>query len=162
MLKQAAEIIEQLQSAGLDPVLYGSLGASLYLGEFKQFGDVDLLVDESWISERWPELVQLMNTLGFELVDKKEHAFSDKHGLSVAFAADSILVRDGIIGSIEELSRQDVEGVNIRTLSPLQLKKAYEFSVKDGYRLEVRGKQDRTVIELLDRHIQETTSRAAS
>lgn len=154
-LRNALEIVGYLQSHNIHPILYGSTGASLYLGQFKTFSDVDLLIDGEWLKERWADLISLMKDRGFVLVDEREHEFKRADGLVVAFAEETVLTRDKILESLGEVIEKSVGSMKIRTLSPRHFKKAYEFSEKDGYRASKRGKKDRSVIDLLATYINE-------
>lgn len=146
----AINLIEDLKKAGIQTILYGSLGVSIYLGNFKKFGDVDLLVEDHWLGKRWEDLLTILSNLGFKLIDTQEHEFSDVNGLVVAFAKKSILARDGIVISSKDIAIKDVKGSIINVLSPEAFKRAYEFSKKDGYRRNVRQKNDEEVIRLID------------
>lgn len=152
-LVSVAQLTRSLTEYGIGPILYGSLGVSVYLGDFKQFGDVDLLVDAPWVAERWPQLVGIMNNEDFKLVDPKEHEFEDGDGTKVAFADRSILQRDGVITSEEEIVSKKVGDLVIRTLTAHAFIRAYEFSKKDGYRRDVRQKNDDRIIDLLRGYI---------
>ena len=148
------ELIQHLQSRGIEPVLYGSQGVSLYLGAFKECGDVDLLVDAEWLGGKWPELSRHMHELGYALTDEHEHEFTNGQGVVAAFASKDIITRDGIAPSIAEaITTKQVDNTTFQTLTPLAFKRAYEFSQKDGYRKDVRGKNDRQIISLLAAYI---------
>lgn len=151
--KSTLNLLRYFQDNRLHPILYGSQGVSLYLGAFKEFGDVDFLVTENLVGAEWGRLVKLMNDAGFSLKDEREHEFQDGSGLSVAFASETILLRDGVVDGLEELVVRMVDGVAIKTLSPTAFKKAYEFSAKDGYRKDERGKDDRRIILLLEDYL---------
>ncbi len=132
------------------PILYGSQGVSLYIGNFKQFGDIDLLVDDRLLGEDWRLLIATMEKLGFTLDDEREHEFSNEEGTTVAFAGKSILMRDNIAQSVDEaIGDFLIEGKKIQTLTPEAFLRAYEHSVKDGYRKDVRGKKDSEIILLI-------------
>ncbi len=134
--------------------MYGSQGASLYLGAFKEFGDIDLLVPDEWVSQDWSKLVTIMQGLGFALVDEREHEFTHSSGTRAAFAGRNILIRDGILESLDDCMREfEINGVSVQSLKPEIFKKAYEFSVKDGYRKDIRGKKDRQIIELFEKYL---------
>lgn len=64
-----------LKKHGVSPILYGSLGVSVYLGKFKDFDDIDLLIDDQWFNDKWSDLLRIMTQNGFELIDLKEHEF---------------------------------------------------------------------------------------
>jgi len=44
-----------LNEFGIDPILYGSLGVSVYLGNFKKFNDIDFLIEDEWLSNKWDD-----------------------------------------------------------------------------------------------------------
>lgn len=153
-LVKACTIMGQLGSRGVETVLYGSLGASVYLGDFKAFGDVDFIAAPEWMSEKWGELQTIMTELGFRLVNEKEHEFRDASGVSVAFAPLTIFARDGIdFDAQRDIAAIDVEGGRVRTFTAELFKRAYEYSARDGYRRDERGKKDQSVIDLLDEYI---------
>lgn len=148
--QKTLDIIESVQKMGIVPILYGSQGVSLYVGQFTRFGDIDLLVDTKWINEQWQVLIAKMGEIEFELIDEHEHEFADHSSTTVAFAANDILVRDGISGSVRNaIQTLEVNNTEIHTLKPEVFLKAYEFSALDGYRKEIRNKKDSIVINLL-------------
>lgn len=152
--KPTISIIGALQNEGIQPILYGSQGVSLFLGNFKEFGDIDLLVDNRWLYEDWNKLIGIMKGLAFELHDEHEHEFSNSDGQQISFASSEILAKDGIAHSLNEAVEEFIiDSVRIRTLKPEIFKKAYEFSAQDGYRKNVRGKMDSLVINLLSEYI---------
>ena len=138
-------------------MLYGSQGLSLYIGRYKKFGDIDLLVETKWINEQWQDLVAKMGELDFKLIDEHEHEFVDNTSTKVGFAANYILVRDKIAGSVSNaIHTLVVNNTEIHTLKPEALLKAYEFSALDGYRKEIRNKKYSTVINLLKDYLIKT------
>lgn len=153
-LKRAHRVMGSLRSKGVDTVLYGSLGVSVYLGDFKEFGDADLLVAPEWTGERWGELQEIMSSLGFRLVDEHEHEFRGKHDESVAFAPLSIFARDGIeFDESRDVVTVSTTDGHITTFTPELFLRVYAYSVKDGYRTQERGKKDQLVIDLLKNYI---------
>lgn len=67
------KVVNILESQDINPVVYGSVGVSLYLGEFKDFNDIDLLIDDPWLEDRWDEFKKLMARSGFSVTDEREH-----------------------------------------------------------------------------------------
>jgi hypothetical protein len=150
---RAVTIIEALRKHGIDPILYGSLGVSLYLGKFKDFSDIDLLVRPNWLETDWDKLQHVLSDIGFILVDAREHEFKNDTGVSVAFAKDTVLVRDKIVTSLDETVIATIGTHTVRTLTPAQFRQAYRFSEKDGYRKHSRGKKDAVILRLLDDYL---------
>ncbi len=142
-----------LREAGMNPVLYGSAAVSAYVGDYKPLGDVDILVEDEFIDGQWDRLVEIMSAQGYTLVDLHEREFADEKGLRIALSRHGILERDKI-GKVEEDMRVVERGeMTVTTLSPEALIRAYEFSAKDGYRKDVRGKKDWETIKLLEDYI---------
>lgn len=137
-----------LEKSNIDPILYGSLGVSVYLGSFKKFNDIDLLVEDKWLDNQWKDLIEIMNENGFFITDEMEHEFENEDKVKVAFAKQSILVKDKICNPDDAVTIEK-EGIKIRTLTAKDFLKAYQFSVKDGYRTEGRGKNDQVIIDKL-------------
>jgi hypothetical protein len=141
------KILGILKELKVKPVIYGSFGVANYLGDFKDFEDIDILIEDEFINDKWKEFRKLFESKGFSLINEKEHEF-EFDGKKVGFASKNILVRDIIINDYKELV-QYKNGVAL-TLKPEDFLKAYRFSVKDGYRINTRGKKDKEIIEKLE------------
>ncbi len=147
--EQLSEILELLKKKEIDPIVYGSVAVSFYLGKYKdQFGDFDLLVEDTWLEDNWDEFKLFMAENGYVLTDAREHTFSHSVGTELNFAKESVLSRDGICDPKDTL-RIHVAGRDVRTLSAENMLRAYEFSVNDGYRKAKRGKKDADVVDRL-------------
>lgn len=159
-LDEARIVTERLRERGVEAVLFGSLGVSVYLGAFKEFEDIDLIVPPEWTSEKWAELKEIMRQLTYRLVNEREHEFSGP-GSNVAFAPMSIFEHDEIkFHEGQDIVEIELEGNTIKTFTPELFMRTYEFSAKDGYRIRERGKKDRLVIDMLTRYIWSKKSRA--
>lgn len=122
------------------------LGVANYLGNFKDFEDIDLLIEDEFVNNKWEEFRKLFESRGFNLVSEKEHEF-EFDGKKVGFASRNILIKDKIINDFSELVQY--KNKDVFTLTPEGFLKAYQFSVKDGYRIDTRGKKDQDIIEKL-------------
>lgn len=144
------KILEILKKLNTKPVIYGSFGVATYLGDFKDFEDVDLLIEDEFLNNKWEEFRKLFESNGFNLINKKEHEF-EFEGKKVGFASRDILIRDKIINDYSELIQY--KNTDAFTLTPGDFLKAYKFSVKDGYRIKTRGKKDKDIIERLEIYV---------
>jgi hypothetical protein len=151
--KITLQLLIYLQSQDLDPLLYGSQGLGLYLGNFKKFDDIDILVNQVWLDRKWIELITIMEKFNYKLTDEHEHEFTNTHGTKVSFAGENILIRDHILNDLTQTVSVDVGSIRVRTLRLADFRTAYLFSSKDGYRRETRGKKDMDVIKLIDARI---------
>lgn len=142
-LSVAARINEELQTT---PLLFGSLGLERRLEMSLQSDDIDVLLPERFLGRDWPRLISLMHALGYRLVDEAEHEFVSGE-FRMAFAA------------IENL--EPFAGVNIQKIPLLNDNAAYLLldledylrvytaSSRDGYRRDVKNKQDQQKIDLI-------------
>jgi len=144
------QIIKVLKGKNITPVIYGSFGVSNYLGNFKIFEDIDILIDDDFVKNKWPEFKKLMEMNGFILIDVKEYEF-EFGSKKVGFASKDILIRDQIINDYSELVKY--KDTNAYTLTPKSFLRAYQFSLRDGYRIDTRGKKDQDVIDRLKAYI---------
>ncbi len=151
-----SKIVEILKELKIKPVIYGSFGVSAYLGNFKNFEDIDILIQDEFINERWEEFRKQLEAKGFCLIDEKEHEF-ELEGKKVGFAPMGILIRDKIVNSYSELVQY--KNTDALTLTPEDFLKAYKFSVKDGYRINTRGKKDGDIIKRLEIYIRNNKSK---
>ena len=133
----------------IDSILYGSLGVSIYLGKFKEVNDIDLLIDDVYLNDKWSDLIEIMKDNSFELIDSREHEFINKQDLKIAFAKKSILTRDNICDPQKDIQTHNKNGILIKTLTKQAFINAYTFSSKDGYRKEKRGKNDLDIVKRL-------------
>lgn len=145
-----SKVLEILKELNIKPVVYGSFGVAAYLGDFKNFEDIDLLVEDEFLNNGWGEFRRLFESKGFSLTGEKEHEF-EFNGKKVGFASKDILIKDIIINDFSELIQY--KNMDALTLTPGDFLKAYQFSVKDGYRIKTRGKKDREILEKLENFI---------
>ena len=143
------EIKDTLDKNGIDSILYGSLGASVYIGNFREFDDIDLLVDKDLVESRWPELKEIMTKEGFSVLDEKEHEFINSKGVKIAFAGNNVLERDRICTLDTGVVEIEKNGKKIRTITKDAFINAYLFSSTDGYRKEKRGRSDLDIVDSL-------------
>ncbi|MCC7160441.1 hypothetical protein IT399_01840 [Candidatus Nomurabacteria bacterium] len=155
MDKFLSKILEILKELDIKPVVYGSFGVATYLGDFKDFADIDLLIEDEFMNNRWKEFRKLFESKGFNLVNEKEHEF-EFDDRKVGFASKNILIRDKIINDFSELIQYKNE--NAFTLTSEDFLKAYKFSVKDGYRINTREKKDKDIIDRLEVYIKNNFS----
>ncbi|MEK6935465.1 MAG: hypothetical protein AABW67_01630, partial [Nanoarchaeota archaeon] len=126
MDKLLTKILEILKTLNIKPVIYGSFGVSVYLGNFKNFEEIDILIENEFINDKWQEFRKLFESKGFSLINEKEHEF-ELDGKKVGFASKNILIRDKIINDYSELIQYKNKDAFI--LMPEDFLKAFKFSV---------------------------------
>lgn len=131
------------------PLLFGSLGLEQRLQTNLNADDVDVLIPEVFLNEKWNSVVKIMDDNGYVLYDLHEHAF-EKSGLSFSFASiESLTFFAGIdltrIPVIEEV------GIYYYLLDLQDYLKVYMASSKDGYRKNKKNKKDEQKIELINK-----------
>ena len=133
------------------PILYGSLGLYKIIGEFSRANDIDVLVPDELIHEKWKELINFMEEFGFKLVDEKEHEFI-KNNEIVAFGNGLDLLNIAKI-DIKDLLLSEIKGTKFKELSARQYLLCYQSMLRDKYRQEKLSKNDRQKIKLIQEYI---------
>ena len=131
------------------PLLFGSLGLEQRLHMNLNADDIDVLIPEVFLNEKWDSVVTLMNDNGYVLYDLHEHAFK-KDGLSFAFASIESLTP---FAGIDPAKVPVIEEMDARyyLLDLQDYLKVYQASSKDGYRKNVRNKKDEQKIQLINK-----------
>lgn len=135
------------ENFGITPLLYGSLGLEYLTGSDLGADDIDILIPKAFVTDRWDEFRTVLENDGYILIDEHEHTF-EKRGVCYSYA------------QIEELAAFagiEVRDIRIHThcdtdfllLSLEQYLKVYQNSIKDGYRIDVRGKKDADKIDFI-------------
>src|SRR3989344_1574363 len=146
------EVAKELNKEDIVPILYGSLGLCMVIGEFKEASDIDFLVPGNIITKDWRKAISLMEKIRFNLKDEKEHEFERENKI-VAFGNEKDL-KDMSNINPEEIKVTEINGVKFRELSPEQYLCVYEFMLRDGYRQEKRGKDDQEKISLIKNYLE--------
>lgn len=150
------KIARKLNDINIIPLLMGSVGLEVVTGKSWDAGDLDIHVpgdERGWEVPpetsiyNWNEIMKLMNSLGYSLIDLHEHEFS-KDGLSVEFGIiDTLPSFAGV--ALEDLKLHETAGVKYYLLNPKQYLSVYEASSKDSYRADQNNNKDLMKIEFL-------------
>ena len=136
---------------GIVPLLYGSVGLEYITGENLSSDDIDILIPEVFIKERWNEFKDFLKDYGYILTDEAEHTF-EKDGTFYSYAKlEELFDFAGIKTADIEIKTKD--GVSFMVLSAEQYLKVYSASAKDGYRINTRKKKDFEKIEFIKKYI---------
>ena len=137
------------QRLHVTPLLFGSLGLERRLNTDLNADDIDVLIPERYVKSDWITLRALMAEQGYRVIDESEHEF-DRDGIRIAFAG---------IESLAPFAGIDVSGIPVISdggaeymlLSLSDYLKVYTASSKDGYRKNVKHKQDQQKIDWIRR-----------
>lgn len=136
---------------GVVPLLYGSLGLEYLTGESLGVDDIDILIPEVFLYDKWEVFQAVLESEGYILTDEREHTFQKK-GTTYSYAsAEELKAFAGI--SAREIGRRVQDGVSFYLLSPEQYEKVYMASAEDGYRREVRQKKDEEKLRLIRKYL---------
>jgi hypothetical protein len=114
------------------PLLYGSLGLQKRTGIFFHPKDIDILIPELYITEKWNELKIVIENDGYQLIDLHEHEFSNKNYIiAFSFIEDLKKFANIEIKSIEIIIEKEIR---YYLLSERQYLDVYTQSSKDSYR----------------------------
>lgn len=146
-------IAKELNKIGVTPLLYGSLGLERRLNTDLSADDIDILITHEYLSEKWCDIVNLMNNIGYELYDLHEHAFK-KDGLSAAFANIESLT-DFADVNISKIPKEKEDSAIFFLLDLPDYLRVYKASSKDGYRTNKNNRKDFAKIKLIQSKILE-------
>lgn len=152
MQKEFLHIAQLLnKKLNIIPLLFGSLGLEQRLHTNLNADDIDILIPETFLNEKWNSIVTIMNDNGYELYDLHEHAF-EKSGLSVAFASiENLTPFAGV--NLSRIPIVEKTGIRYYLLNLQDYLKVYIASSKDGYRKNTKNKKDEEKIKLINEAI---------
>jgi len=133
------------------PLMYGSLGLEYITGENLNADDIDILLPDVFLNERWNEFKSVLTDEGYVLFDEDEHTFH-KNGIYYSYAPIEDLESFAGI-ALSEIEKQSDEGIQFKVLSLEQYLKVYNASMKDGYRINVRKKKDGDKIAFIEKRL---------
>ena len=136
---------------GIVPLMYGSLGLEYITNENLNADDIDILIPQAFIHEKWDEFKRILINHGYVLVDEHEHTFQI-NGFHCSYA--SLEELESFAGiNLMEISEQNQDDVQFKVLSLEQYLNVYTASAKDGYRINVRQKKDNEKISFINTHL---------
>jgi len=138
------------------PILYGSLGLYKIIGENGKCSDIDILIPDEFVNERWQDLIDLMRKMGFELKNEHEHEFIRDSEI-VAFAKQDDLIKQ-INLYPNDLIVHNINNIKFKELSVKDYLSVYKLMLRDDYRQEKRGKADQKKIDLIEKYISQNST----
>ncbi|MFZ2150709.1 MAG: hypothetical protein WAZ12_00105 [Candidatus Absconditicoccaceae bacterium] len=139
-------IAKELNSIDITPVLYGSLGLSMLLNIDLKPQDIDILIPENFLKTDWNLFKNLIEKLGYKLVDLHEHEFK-KEKIKIAFATQENLKP---FANVDHNNLEIVQNIGAyKQLSLQDYLKVYTKSSKDSYRKDKNNDKDATKINII-------------
>lgn len=132
----------------IQPLLYGSLGLEQVTKINLHPEDIDILIPQVFIDDRWEDLKGLMNELGYKLVDLREHQFS-KNKVNIAFAKIEELEEFAGI-ELKDIQTKIIHDTEYKLLNLVQYLQVYRKSSIDGYRKVKKNNKDIEKINLIE------------
>ncbi len=143
---QNAEILNDKFS--IVPLLYGSLGLEILTNTSLNADDIDILIPQVFVTgDKWKEFKYFLESHGYTLIDEHEHTFC-KDGVDYSYASIDGLKEFADI-DVCDIEIRNISGTKFMLLSLEQYLKVYQKSSLDGYRMNVKEKQDNQKIEFI-------------
>ena len=133
------------------PLMYGSLGLEYITNESLNVDDIDILIPQIFINERWNEFKSFLISEKYALIDEREHTFQ-KNGISYSYASIEELEAFAKI-RLSDIDEKATNEIRFKLPSLEQYLKVYRASAKDGYRATVRKKKDNEKIAFIERQL---------
>lgn len=147
---QNAEILND--KFNIIPLLYGSLGLEVLTNSSLNADDIDILIPQVFVTgDKWKEFKLFLESHGYTLINEHEHTFR-KDCVDYSYASvESLKEFAGI--DIYDIEIRNISGTKFMLLSLEQYLKVYQKSSLDGYRINVKEKQDKQKIEFIKQQI---------
>lgn len=147
---QNAEILND--KFNIVPLLYGSLGLELLTNSSLNADDIDILIPQVFVTgDKWKEFKLFLESHGYTLINEHEHTFR-KDCVDYSYASVESLKEFADI-DICDIEIRNISGTKFMLLSLEQYLKVYQKSSLDGYRINVKEKQDKQKIEFIKQQI---------
>ncbi|MFC5449516.1 hypothetical protein [Paenibacillus aestuarii] len=130
------------------PVLYGSLGLQMKSGIDFEPEDIDVLVPLKFLNEKWSNLREVVERMGYTFVDLREHEFH-KSGIKLAFTFMEDLA-DFAGVDYRTLETMEMSGVKYHILQVDDFLKVYTRSLSDSYRRTKNNNKDANKIHIIE------------
>lgn len=154
------KIAKKLNDIEIIPLLMGSVGLEIVTGKSWDAQDLDIHIPgdkRGWEVppelniHNWNDIVNIMNSMEYNLIDLREHEFS-KEGLSVEFGIiDTLPSFAGV--QLGNLEMHQLGEVRYYLLNLEQYLSVYESSSKDSYRANNNNNKDIGKIDFLKKMI---------
>ncbi len=143
------------------PLLYGSLGLEVLTNSSLNADDIDILIPQVFVTgDKWKEFKSFLESHEYTLIDEHEHTFR-KDGIDYSYASIDGLKKFADI-DICDIEIRNISGTKFMLLSLEQYLKVYQKSSLDGYRMNVKEKQDNQKIEFIRNHMNTKIRKAKS
>lgn len=153
------KIAKKLNDIEIIPLLMGSVGLEIVTGKSWDAQDLDIHIPgdkRGWEVppelniHNWNDIVNIMNSMEYNLIDLREHEFS-KEGLSVEFGIiDTLPSFAGV--QLGNLEMHQLGEVRYYLLNLEQYLSVYESSSKDSYRANNNNNKDIGKIDFLKKN----------
>ncbi len=136
----------------ITPIVYGSLGLYRIIGEHGRCEDIDILIPNEFVNERWNELIEVMERMGFKLGNEDKREFMCDSG-AIAFLEQNDLIRR-INLYPDTLIAHSINNIKFKELSIENYLAAYKFMVQDEHREKEKKKSDQEKADLIEKFIE--------
>jgi hypothetical protein len=151
------------------PVLHGSLGLQRLVDDNLSPDDIDVGVPLFMLSEKWADLVKLMENGGYEMIDLHEKCFRYSDDISMSFCAIEGTNEHSTIPGLCDFAGIDLvecpiieeNGAVYRIPTLHQYLAIYKSSQDDEYRKDKTNDKDKRKIDTIHRALNIAKEEAA-
>jgi len=136
----------------ITPLLYGSLGLQQLVTVELFPEDIDILVPQEFIKEKWIDLKESVEGIGYKLVDLHEHEFlNGRYKIAFSFIEDLKEYAKIFEEDIKTITNKEIK---YKVLDLDQYLRVYEKSIEDNYRKEKNNSKDSEKIRIIKAEIE--------
>lgn len=109
------DIAKVLNKHGIIPTLYGSVGLYRIIGQLDEVGDIDIVVPDAYLKDRFNYLADIMKQLGYEKDPLYPHEFT-KDAEHIGFESDiELAMYSGL--NPASFKNTNVDGIEFKELN---------------------------------------------
>lgn len=138
------EITKSFNNHGVVPIPYGSLGLYRLIGQLDEIDDIDIIIPDVYLKEKFIELLKIMKEAGYKQDPTHTHEFTKGEGYigfqsgeelkqyaGVDYGNSKTTTIDGV--EFKELSPEDYLAIYKKTLDE------FEQKAKKGYKIKIKA-----------------------
>jgi hypothetical protein len=142
------EVAEALNRHGIVPTLYGSLGLYRLISPLNEISDIDIVVPTIYVKEKFGELLNIMNSIGYLQDAVFPHEFTKGEGQIGFEPEDDFRDYEGVDSA--KFKTTKVGGAEFRELNPQDYLTIYRGDLKIK---EKKMKSVKMKVEVLEKLI---------
>ncbi len=146
------ELVRELNRMSVTPIVYGSLGLALFLGERGRVNDIDIILSNANFRNHWNDIYEFLTNQMRYVIDPEHKQEFIGRDIPISFiTVDNI--RKLVAVNMRQLKKITQNGATYYNLSLSQHLAIYTNGLLNKFRRQKRGKDDREKIRYVRQYV---------